>query len=427
MKVQVEEGALWRRTLQIEIPPERVTTEMEGVVKEFRNRMAVPGFRKGKAPLELVEARLGNGLDVEFLQRVVPRVYEEALEQAKLYPISEPTFENIKFKRGEPLSFRASFDVRPVIEVKGYKGLEIEKVEFEVGDKDVEWAMEELRKSNPEYVSVDRESREGDLLVIDYEKLGEAGDPEKGSNVKGYPLVLGSHVVLDEIEQSLFGTVKGQEKKVRVTFPSEHRDEKVAGSKATFRVEVKEVKERKEASLDDEFAKRLGTNGGLEELKSRVRLELEGKAVLRSQELLESTLYDEITSLNSFDLPESMVGRMLGNIVGRQKEKLSPEDDAKFQEEFRPSVARFIKRHLIIQQVAKQENIEVSEKDVEEEMSRIASFQNVSLDEVKDRFKNEAELDRLRDSILERNVTELLISQATPKVVKRPLGKPEGE
>jgi len=118
---------------------------------------------------------------------------------------------------------------------------------------------------------------------------------------------------------------------------------------------------------------------------------------------------------------------MLGNIVGRQKEKLSPEDDAKFQEEFKPSVVRFIKRHLIIQQVAKQENVEVSEKNVEEEMSRIASFQNVSLDEVKDRFKNEAEMDRLRDSILERNVTELLISQANPKVVKRPLGKPEVE
>ncbi len=427
MRVQVEEGALWKRTLQIEVPPERVTTEMEGVVREFRNRMSVPGFRKGRAPLELVEARLGSGLDVEFLQRVVPRVYEEALEQVKLSPISEPKFEEINFKRGQPLSFKATFDIRPAIEVKGYKGLEVEKIAFDVEDKDVESATEQLRKANPEYVSVDREAREGDLLVVDYERLGDTDAPEKGGKVQGYPLVLGSHVVFEEIEQALFGAKKGEQRKARVAFPADHRDEKVAGTKVTFKVDVREVKEKKESVLDDEFAKRLGAGGGLEELRSRVRLELEGKAVMQSQEMLEDQLFDRLISLNPFDLPQSMVERMLRSVVAKQPGELKPEDEAKFREELMPSVERYIKRHLIIEQVGREHKIEISDKEVDDEIARIAEFQKLSVDQVRDRFKGEAEMDRLRDNLLERKVTDFLISQANPKVVKKPLGKPEVE
>lgn len=427
MKVQVEEGALWKRTLQIEVPPERVRSEMEEVVGEFRNRMSVPGFRKGKAPLELIEARLGSGLDVEFLQRVMPRVYEEALEQVKLLPISEPTFEEIRFKRGEPLSFKATFEVRPEITISGHRGLELEKTEFDVNEEDVDMAMEGLRRTNPEYLSVEREAREGDLLIIDYEKLGDTGDSEKSSKVQGYPLVLGSHVALDEIEQALVGATKGQQKKVRVTFSDEHRDDKLAGTKTTFKVDVREVKEKKEAVLDDEFAKRLGAQGGLEEMRSRVRLELEGKSIMRAQELLEESLFDRLAALNSFDLPQSMVDRMLGNIVNREKREFTPEDEAKFREEITPSVGRFIKRHLVIQQVATQEAIRVTDEDVEKELGRIAAFQKVGVDEVKDHLKGEAEMERLKDNLLERKVTEFLMSQARLNTVRRPLGKPEVE
>jgi trigger factor len=427
MKVQVEEGALWKRTLQIELPPERVSKEMEEVVTEFRNRMSVPGFRKGKAPLELVEARLGSGLDVEFLQRVIPRVYEEALEQVKLLPISEPTFGEIKFKRGEPLSFKATFDVRPQITVGGYNGLELEKIEFDVTEEDVDAAMEQLRRTNPEYLSVEREAREGDLLIIDYEKLGDTGDVEKGSKVQGYPLVLGSHVVLDEIEQALVGTTKGQQIKAKVTFSDEHRDDKLAGKKATFKVDVREVKEKKEAVLDDEFAKRLGAQGGLEEMRSRVRLELEGKSMMRAQDMLEESLFDTLASKNSFDLPQSMVDRMLQSVVTREKREFKPEEEAEFRNGITPSVVRFIKRHLVIQQVASQESIQVTDDDVERELARIAAFQKVSVDEVKDRLKGEEDMERLKDNLLERKVTEFLLSQARLSTVKRPLGKPEVE
>ena len=427
MKVQVEEGALWKRTLQIEVPPERVSNEMEEVVTEFRNRMSVPGFRKGKAPLELIEARLGSGLDVEFLQRVIPRVYEEALEQVKLQPISEPNFEEITFKRGEPLSFKATFEIRPEIKVSGHRGLELEKTEFDITEEDVDRALEELRRTHPEYLSVEREARDGDLLIVDYEKLGGSGDSEKGSKVQGYPLVLGSHVVLDEIEQALVGAKKGQQVKAKVTFPDEHRDDKLAGKKAAFRVDVKEVKEQKEAVLDDEFAKRLGAQGGLEEMRSRVRLELDGKSRMRAQEMLEESLFDRLFTLNSFDLPQSMVDRMLQSIVTREKREGTPEEEAKFRQDITPSVAKFIKRHLVIQQVADQESLQVTDEDVEKELGRIAAFQKVSVDQVKDEMKAEADMERLKDNLLERKVTEFLVSQARLKTVRRPLGKPEVE
>ncbi|MFH0778879.1 MAG: trigger factor family protein, partial [Candidatus Eisenbacteria bacterium] len=154
MKVQVEEGALWKRTLFVEVPPERVSKEMEEVVREYRNRLSIPGFRKGKAPLGLVEARMGPGLDAEFLQRIVPRAYEEALAELKLSPIGEPNFEGISFKRGEALSFKATFEVRPEVEISGYRGLGVVRPEFDITDKDVDSALEELRKANPEFVPV---------------------------------------------------------------------------------------------------------------------------------------------------------------------------------------------------------------------------------------------------------------------------------
>jgi trigger factor len=157
-----------------------------------------------------------------------------------------------------------------------------------------------------------------------------------------------------------------------------------------------------------------------------VKLELDGKAIMRSQELVESNLFNELVSMNSFDLPESMVERMLGYILEKQSPRPSSEDDIKLREELRPSVMRFIKRLIMVQQVAKQENIQVTDQDVDNEISRIAAYQQLKPEEVKDRLQGEKELDRLRDNLLERKVIDFLISQATVKVVKKPLPKPEG-
>ncbi|MCX5800903.1 MAG: trigger factor [Candidatus Eisenbacteria bacterium] len=426
MKVQVEEGTLWKRTLKIEIPPERVSKEMEEVVKEFRNRLEIPGFRKGRAPLGLVEAQLGSGLDVEFLKRVVPRAYEEALREAQLEPICDPSFDDISFKRGQALTFTATFEVKPQVEVSGYKGLGLEKIEFEISDDDMERALEEVRKSNPEFVAIAREAREGDLVVIDYERLGKTEGAQESSKVQSYAVVLGSHTLLDEIEKALEGAVAGDEKKVRANLPASHSDKKLAGSSISFRIKVKEIKERKEAVLDDEFSKRLGATGGLEELRARVKLELDGKAIMRSQELLESSLFDELSSMNTFDLPESMVERMLGHILEKQDPDVSPKDDAKLREELKPSIMRFIKRLIVIQQVAKQESIQVTDKDVDDEIARIAAYQQLKPEEVKERLQGETELGRLRDNLLERRVIDSLVSQANVKIVKQPLPKPEG-
>ncbi len=425
MKVQVEEGALWKRTLSIEIPPDKVSSEMEAVVKEYRKRLAIPGFRKGRAPLGLVQAQLGSGLDAEFLQRVVPRAYQEAVEQTNLEPVSDPTFEDINFKRGEPLSFKATLEVKPHIEVSGYKGLGLEKIEFDVTEEDVDRALEELKKGNPELNPVDRAAKEGDLVVIDYERSGQAVPAGKSSKVERYPVVLGEHTVIEEIEKSLEGALAGDRKNVTVTFPKDDSDEKRAGTTANFQIEVKEVREKKESVLDDEFAKRVGAPGGLEELRSRVRLELEGKAVMRSQELLETKLFDELIAANSFELPEAMIKRMLDHFVMRQAPNSSPEDGAKLREGLRPSAELYLKRHLITEQVANQEAIGVSDEDVEAEISRIASFEKVQPDEVKSRIKDEGGLERVRDSLMERRVIDFLISQANVKVVKKTLQEAE--
>jgi trigger factor len=427
MKVQVEEGTLWKRTLNIEIPPDKVSSEMETVVKEYRKRLSIPGFRKGHAPLGLVQAQLGTGLDAEFLQRVVPRAYQEAVEELNLNPVSDPTFEDINFKRGESLSFKATLEVKPRIEITGYKGLGLEKAEFEVTEEDVDRALEELRKGNPELNSVDRAAREGDLVVIDYERLGQGAGAGKSSKVERYPVVLGEHSVIEEIEKSLEGAAAGEKKNVTVSFPEDDSDKKRAGTKANFRIDVKEIREKKEAVLDEEFAKRVGAPGGLEELRSRVRLELEGKAVMRSQELLETKLFDELVSVNSFDLPEAMVKRMLDHFVTRQAPGSSPEDETKLREGLRPSAELYLKRHLIIEQVGNQEAIGVSDEDVETELSRIAAFEKSKPEEVTARIKDEGGLDRVRDSLLERRVIDFLVSQASVKVVKKSLQEAEGK
>ena len=218
VKVTVEEQERWKRVLQIEVPVSVVDAEMEAVVRQFRQKVVLPGFRKGKVPADLLQSQFGHSMETEFLKKIVPTAYERAVEQMDLYPVTMPEISNVKFQPGEPLTFSAVVEIKPIIEVTGYKKMKLTREQYVIEDWQVDEVLKRLRRDAASLSPVDREASEGDVLKIDYQRLDAKGNPIKDSQVKDYLFEAGSPSVIKDFSDGLLGARAGE----RIT-PWAHR------------------------------------------------------------------------------------------------------------------------------------------------------------------------------------------------------------
>ncbi|HET6348672.1 MAG TPA: trigger factor [Candidatus Krumholzibacteria bacterium] len=375
--VTVASPSQTRRVLSVQVPAEELEKERAAVLQEMRRRIRVPGFRKGKVPAGFLQKNYADAIQSDAVRNLLPDVYEQALHREHIHPLGDPVFENVKLDEGG-VAFDVKIDVRPEVTLSGYDKVSVEVPRRPVTDQDVDQALDGIRERLAAFDTVTREATPADHLVIDYVPLAADGTPEEKSRAKDYPVSLASDSLLAEFREGLVGMKAGEEKEIKVTYPADFGDERVAGTERTFRVQVKEVKEKLLPELDDNFAKRVDeTAGTLLELKIRIRKQLEQEEETRYRRDVDEKIIDAIIAGNPFEVPEVMVSNYLDSLVEEDRRQHGgqagdPARETEIREVFRDSAVRMIQKYFVMDAVKRQEKIELSAEDVDQRVQLLA-------------------------------------------------------
>jgi trigger factor len=382
MKVTVEELSPSRRALNVEVAPEQVAATMEATLKELSRKIHVPGFRKGKVPPEIIQRRFQSDIQEEVLRELIPDSYRQALTQVELTPVSQPRVEDVHFHAGEPLRYRAIVEVKPPVAMKDYRGIPLERKAVEVTDQEVDRALEFLREDAAEYAPMEGwPAMRDDLIVLDHEGSIH-GKPFKGGSGKNLTLLLGRGGYLPGFEEQVVGLQKGDSKQFRLTFPPDSPRKDLAGRSAEFRVTIKEVKKRRVPELNDEFARTVGDVESVAALRDKLREQLKARKVREQEAELKRALLEKLAATHEVELPEALVEaeaatllqEMLGTIraSGGRIQGLAENAEALSAKAFEMARRR-VKESLLLDAVARQENLTVSDAEVEAEIEAMAA------------------------------------------------------
>jgi trigger factor len=418
LKVSVSERGPWQKVLAIEVPPEDLEQAFEAVVEEFRNRAALPGFRKGRAPRSVLELQFGHSMEREVLERVVRQSYERAIRESELIPIVPPTIGKIEFERGKPLSYEAHVEIRPEVTVGDVGGLTLPTRDVAVSEEEVDKALEDLRDRTAEWTPVDRPAAEADAVLVDYVRLNAKGKPIHKSEQRDALVELSAKGLLPEFRQNLVGGKEGDRKSFSVQYPPDFGNEELRGKTTTFSLQIKGVRERKVRELDDAFARDVMGMRDLAELRSRVRLNLEGERRLRFAREDEEVLVDQLIERNPFPLPEGMMAEYLDELLRRLKSEdrgWTEEESERLRAEYRPTAEKRVRRELLLDAVARQESVQVSEEEVDQLLTG-ASEGEMAPPEVERLLRDAGQRERARAHLVERKVFQILRDKARVKM-----------
>ncbi len=414
--------------LVIEASAEEFEAGLNAAYNKNKNKISVPGFRKGKAPRKMIEQLYGSQIFFEdAANEIIPDAYADAAKESGLDIVSQPKVSIEQLEAGKPFVFAAEVAVRPEVELGEYKGVEVTKADAEVTDADVEEELKKVQDQNSRTVSVeDRAVKDGDMTVIDFEGFidGEAFEGGKGEN---YPLTIGSHSFIDTFEEQMIGMNIGEEKELNVTFPEDYHAENLKGKPATFKVTVKEIKEKQLPELDDDFAQDVSDFDTLAEYKDDLKKKIAERKESEAKAKKESEAIEKVVEAAKMDIPQAMidtqVNRMLEDFAMRlQQQGLSVEQyfqytgmtADKIMEEMKPEAVKRIKNSLVLEAVAKAENIEVSEEEFEAELQKMADMYKMEIEKIKE-FMQDAEAKQMKDDIAIQKAVELIVSSAVEK------------
>ena len=422
MKVTVEELSPSKRALNVEVAPEQVAKTMEATLKEMSRKIHVPGFRKGKVPPQIIQRRFQSDIQEEVLRELIPDSYREALTQVDLAPVSQPQVEDIHFHAGEPLRYRAIVEVKPPVTVKDYTGIPLERKAVEVTDQEVDRALEYLREEAAEYVPMEGwPALRDDLIVLDHEATIH-GKPFKGGSGKNLTLLLGRGGYLPGFEEQVVGLQKGVSKQFRLTFPAEYPRKDLAGRTAEFRVTTKEVKKRRVPELNDDFAKTAGDVETLTALRDKLRERLKAGKVREQEAELKRALMEKLAAAHEVELPQALVEaeasallqEMLGTIraSGGRVQGL-PENAEALSARALELGRRRVKESLLLDAVARQENLTITDAEVDAEIeSVVAAYPAEGGASVRRAMEDPGRRAGLQGRLLERKALDFLYQQA---------------
>ena len=431
--VEVLEG--WKRRLALEISAEDVKRRADELLTGLGKKAELKGFRKGKVPRDVLERRYGDSVRVQAMEDLLGNAYESAVRETGVYPVSDPIVEEAG---GGPedgvYRFTATFEVRPEIELSDYEGLEFTERVPLVTDEDVAKAVDEIREQNAELLAVSRPAGPGDFAIIDYDRRDENGEPVPDSTVEGYPCELGAKSLPPELEEALTGMSAGEEKSVTISYPKEHPSEALAGKDIAFFVRVKDVREKRLAPLDDDFARAVGKFETMLDLRVKVRTSLEAQAAAYARRRLEEEIVSELIRRNPFELPESLVQGRLARMYERANEGRSGAGDApdrtKFDEVYRPVVEHQLKAALILGTISKKHEIDVTDEDIALRVAELAASQGKEPKDLLKDLEGTDALSQIKDEIWLKKTHEFItsISKITTEAVELPRTEPgDGE
>ena len=440
MLVRVEELEGWKRKLIIGLPEADVAAKAKELLKEVAKAATVPGFRKGKVPVGMIEKSHGAATRDEALRVLAGGAYADAVREADLHPICDPVVELGDEVEDGQFTLTATVEVKPEFELKDYENLEFTERVPIVTNEDVDKYVEGLREERAELLQVTRPAVEGDIVVLDYAPLGDDGEPMADSKAKDYICELGKEQVPSEIEQALVGAGAGEDRTVAVKYPDDFQVESLAGREVSFAISVKDVRQKRLPVVDDDFAKACGPFETMLDLRVRVRNALEARAKSWARNRLEEDIVRELIKRNPFTLPECLTEDRLKRTYWRttqqQDERAErgdagdgPPDDLEVPEEFTkvygPVVEHQLKAGLLLGKIAKKHGTSVTKEDIEARVGQIAEAQGRKPDELISDLAGTDALSQIEDELWLEKVHEFLVSVSNVKTEALEPDEPE--
>jgi trigger factor len=417
--------ATCRRELELEIPAEEVSKKIESVAKEFARIANVPGFRRGKAPVSLIRRKFADDIKGEVLQSLVPERVEKAVAEQKLTPVSQPHVDKLDFNEGQPLKFRAVFEVLPEFELGEYQGLSLEMPTMDITEEDVKKALEEMREQAATFVPVEgRAIQDGDFAQVKLLGTPEGGgDPLQADSVLCH---IGAEETMEPFNANLKGANIGEHKNFDVDYPADYPDPKLAGKKYHYAVEVLGIKTKKLPEMNDEFAKDVSESATLDELKTKVKEGLEHQRDHKHKELLHEKILAEIVKLHDFPVPESLVEHQMDVRLERVVRSLAAQgvdpravnvDWVTLRRRQEERAKDDVKAELIIDRIATVEYVDVTDAEVTHELEHMASHSGESAEAMRARLTKQGTLDRMKAKLRSDKTLDWLAQNAKIKTV----------
>ena len=411
--------------MTVEVPAEKFEAAIKTAYNKNKNRFTIPGFRKGKAPLSMVEKMYGVEVFYEeAINTCLEESYPAAADESGLEIVSRPEIDVVQVEKGKDLIYTATVAVKPEVTLGEYKGVEVEKADAEVTDEDVEKELKKVQDQNSRLLTIeDRPVADGDETVIDFEGFvdGAAFDGGKGED---YPLTIGSHSFIDTFEEQLIGKNIGEECEVNVTFPTEYHAENLAGKPATFKVTVKEIKVKELPELNDEFAGEVSEFETLDEYKADLKAKLAESKQKAAAAENENRVVAKVVENAAMEIPQAMIDSQAENMVndyGRrmQSQGLSLQQYMQYtgmtienlKDQMKPQAEKNIRTRLVLEAVAKAENIEVSEEAVDAELQKMADAYKMELDKLKS-YMGENEKKQMKEDLAVQEAVDFLVAEA---------------
>jgi trigger factor len=400
-------AATCRRELDLEIPADEVTKKLESVAREFARVARVPGFRPGKAPVSLIRRRFADDIKGEVVQSLVPERVEKAVSEQKLTPVSQPQVEKLDFTEGQPLKFRAVFEVLPEFDLANYKDLDLEMPAMDVTDDDVTKEIESLRERAAAFAPVEGRPAENG----DYVQLKIMGTPEGGGEPIQADSVLchiGAEETMEPFNDNLRGANTGDHKNFDVAYPADYPDAKLGGKNYHYAVEVLGIKNKKLPELNDEFAKDVSDAATLDELKTKIREGLEHQRDHKHKELLREKVLAAVVKLHDFPVPESLVQHQMDVRLERVVRSLAAQgvdpravnvDWVTLRSRQQERASDDVKAELIVDRIATAENIDITDEEVNHELEHAASHSGESAAAIHARLTKQGALDRMKSKL----------------------------
>lgn len=413
-------------SFNIEVEEDKFKEAIQQAYLKNRGSFNIPGFRKGKVPKQIIEMNYGKEIFYEdAINILLPELYEEAIEELELDPIDQPEIDVDEIETGKPVNIKIEVDVKPEVKLGEYKGMELEKIEYDVTDEMVEEELEKMQNENARLLDAsERSIKENDLANIDF--IGYLdGEEFPGGSAEGQELEIGSETFIPGFEEQLIGKNKDEEVDVNVTFPEDYGQEELAGKEVVFKVKINDIKEKELPELDDEFAKDISEFDTIEEVKTDIKEKFEKQFEEQEKIQKENSVIGKLVEISEFDVPDAMVESQLENEIrqfdarlrnqGLELEKYlemtnsNPEDLA---EQLRPTAKMRVEGDLVLQALVEAENIEVTEEDIDMELDKMAEqYKAEDKEEFKTKMK-EGDLEFLKSGISNTKAIKLLVDNA---------------
>jgi trigger factor len=410
LDISVQEQERWRRRMSVTVPAAVVQQEERKAANQLASRARLKGFRKGRVPTKVIESRYAGALRQEALDKLIGAAYREALAAHELRPISEGEIEDLQYKPEEDLTFAITFDVEPVFEVKRLGGFVVERQTQAVEEAQIDSVLARIQEQNGVWQPAEEGApEEKDLVSVSIVRLGDDGEP--ADEPRDYDLVIGSGDAIPDIEKAIVTLEPGASGDFDITFPDDFADESRRGESERIRVMLVSRRTLDVPELDDELAKQVGDFETLDELKARVRADMEKEAAQHADAAVRGRLLDFLVEANPFEVPASMVDRYSDGIIG-SPENVDAEKLTEFRAQIAPEAERAVKRILMIERIAATQKLAATDDDIDARIEEIAAANNTDVAKVYAELQKAGRIEQLERELTENAVFAFLMEQS---------------